>query len=165
MAIKDLYLFSGRTSLAVSLLASLFIVVIDFVTPPALMVSIFFIIPVLLVAWHNGFRWAAGLSIALPLARYLIGSLLESLWAVEFHLINAIDRIVVLLVVSYVVSRLSESVKHIRTLEGMLPICSNCKKIRSEGQIWQPLEKYIGDHSEAKFTHGLCPDCAKIFFP
>jgi len=48
----------------------------------------------------------------------------------------------------------------IKTLEGCLPICSFCKKIRHEGK-WEPIESYIHDRSMAEFTHGMCPDCAK----
>ncbi len=44
-------------------------------------------------------------------------------------------------------------------LEGIIPICSYCKKIRDDQNSWQPLEKYISEHSEARFSHGACPDC------
>jgi hypothetical protein len=46
----------------------------------------------------------------------------------------------------------------IKYLEGFLPICQHCKKIRV-GEEWKPLEEYIGTHSAAEFTHGLCPEC------
>lgn len=47
----------------------------------------------------------------------------------------------------------------IRMLKGIIPICSNCKKIRNDKESWQQLEAYITEHSEAVFTHGLCPEC------
>jgi len=50
--------------------------------------------------------------------------------------------------------------KRIKYLEGLLSVCSICKKIRV-GKEWVPIEKYIRDHSEADFSHGLCPDCAE----
>lgn len=53
----------------------------------------------------------------------------------------------------------------IKTLGGLLPICARCKKIREDGDSWVSVEKYISDHSEADFTHGVCPECAKILFP
>ncbi|MEQ1730930.1 MAG: PAS domain-containing protein [Vicinamibacterales bacterium] len=46
-----------------------------------------------------------------------------------------------------------------KQLKGIIPICSFCKKIRDDKQSWQHLEKYISDHSEAMFSHGLCPAC------
>jgi PAS domain S-box-containing protein len=52
-----------------------------------------------------------------------------------------------------------------RILRGLLPTCAHCKKIRDEQGNWQRLEKYIGDHSNAQFSHGLCPDCLKEHFP
>jgi PAS domain S-box-containing protein len=48
-----------------------------------------------------------------------------------------------------------------RILQGILPICAACKKIRDGGGTWWPVEVYVGDHSEAKFNHGLCADCAR----
>ena len=49
----------------------------------------------------------------------------------------------------------------IKQLEGIIPICAYCKKIRDDQQIWHQLETYISNHSEAQFSHGMCPACAK----
>jgi CRP-like cAMP-binding protein len=48
---------------------------------------------------------------------------------------------------------------------GLLPICAHCKKIREDDGTWIPIEQYISDHSEAEFSHGLCPDCVKALYP
>jgi PAS domain S-box-containing protein len=53
----------------------------------------------------------------------------------------------------------------IRRLQGLLPICAACKKIRDDEGCWQAIEAYIRDHSEAEFSHGICPDCARRLFP
>ena len=53
----------------------------------------------------------------------------------------------------------------IQELKGILPICSYCKKIRNDSGEWEVLEHYISGHSEAKFSHGMCPDCAKEHYP
>lgn len=55
------------------------------------------------------------------------------------------------------------SLTRVKFLEGCLPICSYCKKIRKEGD-WTSLERYMSDHSEALFSHGLCPDCAEKYY-
>lgn len=55
--------------------------------------------------------------------------------------------------------RLQEALKEIKTLRGIVPICSYCKQIRNDQGAWQRLEEYIHDHSEAEFSHGLCPEC------
>jgi DNA-binding response OmpR family regulator len=54
---------------------------------------------------------------------------------------------------------LEAAINRIRRLEGVLPICCHCKKIRNEENLWEQLEVYIADHSEALFSHGICPDC------
>jgi hypothetical protein len=54
--------------------------------------------------------------------------------------------------------------QRIRILEGFLPICANCKKIRHK-ESWDQIEKYISDHSLAKFSHSICPECMKKLYP
>ena len=55
--------------------------------------------------------------------------------------------------------------KRIRFLEGFIPICANCKKIKTTEDEWQQLERYITQHSLAQFSHSLCPDCARQLYP
>jgi two-component system, response regulator PdtaR len=57
------------------------------------------------------------------------------------------------------IAQLQRALAEVKTLKGLLPICSYCKKIRDARGEWQWLEKYVTDHSTAKFTHGICPDC------
>ena len=56
-------------------------------------------------------------------------------------------------------AELEASLARIRRLEGIIPICMYCKKIRNDNESWQQLEKYISDHSEAMFSHSICPTC------
>ena len=60
---------------------------------------------------------------------------------------------------------LEKALGSIKTLSGMLPICANCKKIRDDQGYYQQIEHYITEHSDAEFTHGICPDCAQILYP
>ncbi len=60
---------------------------------------------------------------------------------------------------------LQRALDEIKTLRGIIPICSNCKKIRDDDDSWQRIEEYISAHSEAVFSHGICPDCAKKLYP
>ncbi|BDU70275.1 hypothetical protein GETHOR_23760 [Geothrix oryzae] len=53
----------------------------------------------------------------------------------------------------------------VKTLGGMLPICSHCKKIRDDKGYWNQIETYLNEHTDAEFTHGICPECAKEVFP
>ena len=62
------------------------------------------------------------------------------------------------------VQELQEALEQIRTLQGVLPICMYCKKIRNDQNYWQQVETYIGQHSQAEFSHGLCPECFEKHF-
>lgn len=59
------------------------------------------------------------------------------------------------------IATLQKTQKEITVLKGILPICASCKRIRDDDDSWHQIEGYIRDHSEAEFTHGLCPDCLK----
>jgi PAS domain S-box-containing protein len=61
--------------------------------------------------------------------------------------------------------RLQEAMSEIKSLRGILPICSVCKKIRNDKGSWEQIEAYIRSHSEAVFSHGICPECAKKQYP
>jgi K+-sensing histidine kinase KdpD len=168
MKLESLFDPDRKISLLVSLFASALIIGIDLLTPPQILLSIFFILPILIAGWYNSLRWALILSVTLPLARFFIATFIEPLWHVSYNLINAIDRFLVFSLVSLITARLSDSVKRlkreIKVLEGLIPICTNCKKIRDQNQEWQPLEKYLTERSDTQFTHGICPDCMKLLY-
>jgi len=63
------------------------------------------------------------------------------------------------------INDLEKALVHINVLQGIIPICSFCHRIRNDRQSWELLEKYISEHSEAKFSHGICPDCLKKNYP
>ena len=60
---------------------------------------------------------------------------------------------------------LQRALSEVKVLRGLIPICASCKKIRNDGGFWQQLEEYIGEHSEAEFSHGLCQPCLKKLYP
>ena len=62
------------------------------------------------------------------------------------------------------VLELQGALSRIKTLKGLLPICSACKKIRDDKGYWNHIESYIRHHSEADFTHGICPSCAQTLY-
>ncbi|GLH71740.1 hypothetical protein GETHLI_02420 [Geothrix limicola] len=63
------------------------------------------------------------------------------------------------------IRELKQALEDVRTLGGLLPICSSCKKIRDDHGYWNQIEAYISEHSEAEFTHGICPECAEKLYP
>lgn len=62
-------------------------------------------------------------------------------------------------------AELQEALTKIKTLSGLLPICASCKKIRDDKGYWNRIETYISDHSEAEFSHSICPECTKKLYP
>jgi CHASE3 domain sensor protein len=63
------------------------------------------------------------------------------------------------------IEELQQALARVKTLSGLLPICASCKKIRDDRGYWNQIESYIRDHSEAQFTHGLCPECLIQLYP
>ena len=63
------------------------------------------------------------------------------------------------------IDKLSEALEKVKTLRGFIPICAGCKKIRDDKGYWSQVELYISQHSEAVFSHGICPDCAHRLYP
>lgn len=63
------------------------------------------------------------------------------------------------------IALLTTALADVKTLSGLLPICSSCKKIRDDTGYWRTLERYISDHSEAQFSHGLCDECLHKLYP
>ncbi|WP_319525474.1 PAS domain-containing protein [uncultured Desulfosarcina sp.] len=63
------------------------------------------------------------------------------------------------------IAKLQEALSQVRQLSGFLPICASCKKIRDDKGYWNQIESYIEDHSEAEFSHSICPNCAKKLYP
>jgi hypothetical protein len=63
------------------------------------------------------------------------------------------------------IEELKSALARVKTLSGLLPICSSCKKIRNDQGYWEQVEIYIKNHSQADFTHGICPDCIHRLYP
>lgn len=60
---------------------------------------------------------------------------------------------------------LREALNHVKTLSGLFPICSGCKRIRDDDGYWNQIEVYIASHSEAEFSHSICPECVERLYP
>ncbi len=74
-------------------------------------------------------------------------------------------EVVFIICISKDITELKQAHEEIVTLRGILPICAACKKIRDDKGYWQQIEEYISTHSEAQFTHGICPQCVKQLYP
>jgi len=63
------------------------------------------------------------------------------------------------------VNELQQALGSVRTLSGLLPICAYCKRIRDDQDYWKQIEHYLSEHSNARFSHGVCPDCLRKHLP
>jgi hypothetical protein len=161
-------------------LASLALLVLDCLTPVE---SVEWVLHVLLVwgvtlsASPRQIFWAGGISSACVVVGAWVspGSYLPN-WLL------LVDRVVVMSAIWIIVStsiryrkaedlrrstslQLEESLREIKVLRGIIPICMSCKRIRSDSGAWHQIEVYIRDHSEAEFSHGLCEECKQRLYP
>lgn len=66
---------------------------------------------------------------------------------------------------SQTLAELQQAMKDIKTLSGLIPICSSCKKVRDDDGFWNQIEAFISEHSDAMFSHGICPECKEVLYP
>jgi CheY-like chemotaxis protein len=77
----------------------------------------------------------------------------------------AIERKHTLVERERLLAELQIALAEVKTLSGLIPMCANCKKIRDDRGYWNQVESYIAARTDASFTHGICPECAKILYP
>jgi hypothetical protein len=126
----------------------------DYIAGPFISFSILFLIPVAFAARLSGGWWGISLGALMPLAW-------KAPWTLADSLINAGIRMAALVAFAALIDRITRQAREIRVLRGLLPVCAFCKKIRTEGQNWQPIESYIAERSESSFTHTFCPECGQ----
>lgn len=139
---------------------------LDYVTGPLILFPITFVLPVSLAAWHLG-RWpGVGFGVALTTLQFMLVQIwADTGYSVAHEALNAGIHLVVFVGLALVVARWAAQARRVQVLEGLLPICSYCKKIRRADGKWEPVEAYISGRTAAKFTHGLCEPCGREHFP
>jgi hypothetical protein len=150
-------------------LIALVVLGLDYLTGPLIRFPILYLLPIVLSTWMSGLRWGLVLAVAMPLVHLSF----TEFWITPFRMmdatINTCIRITVFVSFAYLVNKVGvqkrELEKEVVTLQGILPICSFCKKIKNHDGDWEPLEGYISRRSEAEFSHGICPTCAKKNYP
>ena len=143
---------------------SLVVVALDYLSGPVIQFPAAFVIPVSLAAWYNGRPWGIALAVVLPLVRLYFTTILNAPWSFAEAAVNAGIRIAVLGFFAVLVDRVAVQSaalsKRAELLEGMLPVCVLCKRVRDERKTWHPLEQYVLSKSKEQVTHEVCPDCA-----
>jgi len=160
--------YRERTTL-VCLLAALGVLAIDYFTGRSIQFPILYVLPVGMAAWQEKKDLARAMAVVLPFARVVFHFPWHETQALSVAAFNASIAIVALALYASLVYRIAWQTrsleKEVKVLEGILPICASCKRIRTENDEYEPIEKYITDHSEAFFSHGICPECAKKLYP
>jgi hypothetical protein len=140
------------------------ILALDYATGSLLILAPLLFFPVALASWFNGRLWGLALAIGSPLA--LLG--FHFGWASSATLAEAIAnagvKIVTFSTFAVLIDLVARQKSEIRVLKGFLPTCAWCRKIQDAEGHWSPIELYITRHTEAKFSHGICPECAKKNF-
>jgi K+-sensing histidine kinase KdpD len=142
---------------------------VDYLTGPKTQFPVVYVIPVTLAAWYSG-RWPAlVMAVAMPLVHVVF---LIAMWnqpgSIATLVATTTVRGAVIIAMALWFARLSEHERelhrHVHKLEGLLPICSFCKSIRSDSGEWKRLEAFISERSEAQFSHSFCPTCWKTHY-
>jgi hypothetical protein len=159
--------YARQPVLLCSLLAVL-VLALDYATGRAIQFPIVYAIPIGLASWKQLRGLAHGGAVLLPMVRLLFHYSWRETGPLAADVLNFPITTLALSLYAYLVIRTSRQTqaleKQVQRLEGILPICASCKRIQNERGEYEQMEGYISAHSEAKFSHGLCPDCVKKYF-
>jgi hypothetical protein len=175
-----LMLKSRPFSIIITLCLIAVIGIIDYITGIELNFFVFYYIPISIAAWYIDKKWAIINSVLSALTWTSIDIISQhnySHWSLFFwnggiRFISYITLAVGLFLIRKLLEvekdltrSLQITLEEIKMLKGFLPICASCKNIRNDRGYWEKIEQYISSHSEAEFTHTLCPDCVKKLYP
>jgi len=177
---KQLFIPSPFGATLIGLLLLLVIGLLDYLTGAELGFFVFYYIPLIFVGWYVNARMAVFCSFFAAAVWLSADSLAGHVYTAWFvGLWNDAVRLTSFIIVSVAFSRLkrqfekeqrlnaelTKALREVKKLSGLLPICASCKKIRDDRGYWNQIESYIRERSEAEFSHGICPDCARKLYP
>jgi hypothetical protein len=141
------------------------ILAIDYATGPYIQFAILFVFPVALATAAHGLRVGMLVAALLPLIRlwFFYRWQLPSSLAIE--VLDASIDVAILVATSMLIDKMLRQERELQVLEGLLPICSFCKRIRDDEGHWRQLEGYISARSSARFSHTFCPECGLRHYP
>lgn len=148
------------------ILLAMLILTGDYLSGPVIQFPILYLLPVSLAAWYNELTWALLFAFVLPIIRFYLLIIVWGIpWGLGESLVNTLIRIIVLSGFALLTFRTAQQARQlaqrVQALEGILPVCSFCKKIRDLQGQWHSMESYITERSEATFSHGFCPECGE----
>jgi K+-sensing histidine kinase KdpD len=162
-------LIPTRLDVAISVCIAVVVLWTDYVTGKDIQFPILYVLPIGIAAWRNRKILAYAMSIVLPFVRVVFHIPWHATQSLPLAIVNAMITVASLVLYAYLVDRKALQTRklenRVRTLEGIIPMCAWCKKIRNEKGDYEQIEKYVTEHFDAKFSHGLCPECAKKLYP
>jgi PAS domain S-box-containing protein len=114
---------------------------------------------------RTGIDSHAEVALTLKGQMYYFGLVVEPLRSPRGKLSGVLCSAIDITSLKATIANLQRALDEVHMLKGLLPICASCKNIRDERGTWQIMEKYIQEHSEAKFSHGICPECMRKLYP
>jgi len=168
----------ASSSVAVILMLLAVIFTVDLIAPRGTGFGFLYVLPLFLTLWWT--KKETYICVILSSVLLVVGFVLSppgsALWLSVVH--RAVSLVFAWSMVVLIIARKNheeekeraiiereKTLDEVKILRGLLPICASCKKIRDDKGYWTQIESYIANHSEAQFTHGLCPDCAKKLYP
>jgi len=157
----------GRIDRRWSIAGALVLVLVDYLTGPRVPVPAIYSVPVALAAWYSGRSTGLLLAFLLPLSHL---ALVLWVWppesaSLEAESLNVILRVCTFILLALLMFRLCEHERalerNLTLLQGLLPLCSHCKRIKNAANQWETLETYVESRSGAEFSHAICPACAR----
>jgi hypothetical protein len=151
------------TTLAIALGAIVF--TLDLLTPMGIAIPVLYPGLVLLGLWSPYPRFALVAAIIATVLSVLGFSLSPPGGVLLISVTNHLMALLIIWVTAFLVLRYKRAEQATKILRGLLPICSHCKKIRGDEGAWQMVEVFVRDHSEADFSHSICPECLNKMYP
>ena len=152
-----------------TLVLALLVLTVDYATGAEIEFPLLYVLPVYHSARHRRMPLAYALSALLPAVRVLFHLFWRAPMPTFPTAVNTLVSLSALALYAYLIARISSQAATLETrvahLEGVLPICASCKRIRNDLGSYEPIEKYITEHSTAMFSHGICPECAEKVYP
>ena len=147
---------------------------IDWITGYEFELFVVYILPVAVAAWHGSRRWGVVFSVAAAFCWYLSDRLAGHVYSHAWYAYwGSFVRLVTYLTIALTAARIRESLAHertlnrelaeslerVRVLEGLIPVCAWCRRVRDDQGYWDRLEAYVATRTGGTFTHGICPAC------
>lgn len=168
-ALSSIQQFIAKRINVTCLLVTAIVLAIDYISGRAIRFPITYVLPVGMAAWHEKRAMAYAIAIFMPLARVGFHFPWNELELISVALINACITVLALSFYAYLVDRVAWQKraleKKVQVLEGILPVCASCKKIRNPRGEYEPMEKYIMERSTASVSHTVCPECNRKLYP